>query len=79
MWYDAGCRDSVLPFSEFSMFAYRTVNANYVLSLSMVAFSACVYVYAMSCRRDRRRKTICWSPRLEAGGGPFQHFVMNDE
>jgi hypothetical protein len=35
--YDAGHRDTVLPFSEFSMFASRTENADFAVSLSMVA------------------------------------------
>jgi hypothetical protein len=54
--YDGVHFDRYLPFSELSMFTYKTKEANFALSLSMLVLSVCIYAYALFCRRSKKKE-----------------------
>lgn len=53
--YDGAHFDRYLPFSELSMFTYKTKEANFALSLSILVLSVCIYLYAICCRKSKKK------------------------
>jgi hypothetical protein len=50
--------DKYLPFSEVSMFTYRTKESNYKVSLFLLVLTFCIYAYAMGSKRSKTKGTV---------------------